>query len=36
VLWPLLQSAVWAVGLVAVFGPAAVRGYRAAAEAGCR
>jgi ABC-2 type transport system permease protein len=36
VLWPLLQAAVWAVGLVAVFAPMAVRGYRAAAEAGCR
>ncbi len=36
VLWPLLQAAVWACGLVAVFAPMAVRGYRAAAEAGCR
>jgi ABC-2 type transport system permease protein len=36
VLWPLLQAAVWAGGLVAVFAPTAVRGYRAAAEAGCR
>jgi ABC-2 type transport system permease protein len=36
VLWPLLQAGVWAVGLVAVFAPTAVRGYRAAAEAGCR
>jgi ABC-2 type transport system permease protein len=35
VIWPLLQSGAWALGLVAVFGPAAVRGYRAAAEAGC-
>jgi ABC-2 type transport system permease protein len=34
--WPLLQAGVWACGLVAVFAPAAVRGYRAAAEAGCR
>jgi ABC-2 type transport system permease protein len=31
-LWPVLQSIAWAVGLVAVFGPMAVRGYRAAAE----
>ena len=31
-LWPMLQSAAWVVGLVAVFGPIAVRGYRAAAE----
>jgi ABC-2 type transport system permease protein len=36
VLWPLLQTAAWAVGLVMVFGPAAVCGYRAAAEAGRR
>jgi ABC-2 type transport system permease protein len=36
VLWPLLQAAIWAGGLVAVFAPTAVRGYRAAAEAGCR
>jgi ABC-2 type transport system permease protein len=36
VLWPLLQAALWACGLVAVFAPMAVRGYRAAAEAGCR
>jgi ABC-2 type transport system permease protein len=35
VLWPLFQAAVWAGLLVAVFGPTAVRGYRAAAEAGC-
>jgi ABC-2 type transport system permease protein len=35
VLWPLLQAGLWAAGLVAVFGPMAVRGYRAAAEAGC-
>jgi ABC-2 type transport system permease protein len=36
VCWPLSQAAVWACGLVAMFAPAAVRGYRAAAEAGCR
>ncbi|HEX4558605.1 MAG TPA: ABC transporter permease [Mycobacterium sp.] len=36
VLWPLLQAAVWTAGLIAVFAPAAVRGYRAAAEAGCQ
>jgi ABC-2 type transport system permease protein len=36
VLWPLVQAAVWAAGLVAVFAPTAVRGYRAAAEAGCQ
>jgi ABC-2 type transport system permease protein len=35
-LWPLLQTAAWIVGLVSVFGPTAVRGYRAAAEAGRR
>jgi ABC-2 type transport system permease protein len=29
-----LQSAAWVVGLVAVFGPIAVRGYRVAAESG--
>lgn len=34
VLWPLLLTIVWGVGLAAVFGPLAVRGYRAAAEAG--
>jgi ABC-2 type transport system permease protein len=34
VLWPALQSLAWVVGLVAVFGPMAVRGYRRAAEAG--
>jgi ABC-2 type transport system permease protein len=33
-LWPVLQSAAWVVGLVAVFGPIAVRGYRVAAESG--
>jgi ABC-2 type transport system permease protein len=33
-LWPVLQSVGWVVGLVAVFGPMAVRGYRAAAESG--
>jgi ABC-2 type transport system permease protein len=35
VLSPLWQAGVWAGVLVAVFAPAAVRGYRAAAEAGC-
>jgi ABC-2 type transport system permease protein len=35
VLWPLCQAALWAGALVAVFAPAAIRGYRAAAEAGC-
>jgi len=33
-LWPVLQSVAWVVGLLAVFGPMAVRGYRAAAESG--
>jgi len=33
-LWPLLMSLVWALGLGAVVGPLAVRGYRAAAESG--
>ena len=33
-LWPLLLSLGWAVGLAAVVGPLAVRGYRAAAESG--
>ena len=33
-LWPLLLSFMWALGLAAVFGPLAVRGYRAAAESG--
>jgi ABC-2 type transport system permease protein len=33
-LWPVLQSVAWVVGLLAVFGPIAVRGYRKAAEAG--
>ena len=32
VLWPALQAAAWVVGLIAVFGPIAVRGYRIAAE----
>ena len=32
--WPLLMSLVWALGLGAVVGPLAVRGYRAAAESG--
>jgi daunorubicin resistance protein C len=31
---PVLQSVAWVVGLVAVFGPIAVRGYRVAAESG--
>lgn len=35
VLWPLWQVVLWAAALVAVFAPAAIRGYRAAAEAGC-
>jgi len=29
---PLLLSVMWAIGLAAVVGPLAVRGYRAAAE----
>jgi ABC-2 type transport system permease protein len=33
-LWPLLLSLIWAVGLAAVLGPLAVRGYRVAAETG--
>jgi ABC-2 type transport system permease protein len=33
-LWPLLLSFMWALGLAAVVGPLAVRGYRAAAESG--
>jgi ABC-2 type transport system permease protein len=33
-LWPLLLTSVWALGLGAVVGPLAVRGYRAAAESG--
>jgi ABC-2 type transport system permease protein len=36
VLWPLVQSGVWAGVLIAVFAPTAVRGYRVAAEAGRR
>jgi ABC-2 type transport system permease protein len=31
-LWPLVQTLGWVVGLLAVFGPLAVRGYRRAAE----
>jgi ABC-2 type transport system permease protein len=31
-LWPLLLSLLWTLGLAAVVGPLAVRGYRAAAE----
>ena len=34
VLWPLLLTVMWALGLAAVLGPLAVRGYRAAAESG--
>ncbi len=34
VLWPLLVTAIWALGLAAVLRPLAVRGYRAAAESG--
>ena len=34
VLWPLLLTVMWVLGLAAVLGPLAVRGYRAAAEAG--
>jgi len=30
--WPLAMTLVWAIVLVAVFIPIAVRGYRAAAE----
>jgi ABC-2 type transport system permease protein len=33
-LWPLLVTCVWLLGLTAVVGPLAVRGYRTAAEAG--
>lgn len=33
-LWPLLLTVIWALGLAAVLGPLAVRGYRAAAESG--
>ena len=33
-LWPLVLSLGWALGLAAVVGPLAVRGYRAAAESG--
>ena len=33
-LWPVLQSLAWVVGLIVVFGPMAVRGYRVAAESG--
>ena len=32
--WPLLLTAMWTLALAAVLGPLAVRGYRAAAEAG--
>lgn len=34
ILWPVLQSVAWVVGLLAVFGPIGVRGYRIAAESG--
>ncbi len=34
VLWPLLLTVMWVLGLAAVLGPLAVRGYRAAAESG--
>jgi ABC-2 type transport system permease protein len=34
VLWPLLVTVTWVLGLAAVLGPLAVRGYRAAAESG--
>jgi len=34
VLWPLLVTVMWVLGLAAVLGPLAVRGYRAAAESG--
>ncbi|MGE2713820.1 ABC transporter permease [Mycolicibacterium litorale] len=34
VLWPLLLTCAWLIGLAAIFGPLAVRGYRAVAEAG--
>jgi ABC-2 type transport system permease protein len=34
VLWPLLLTVIWAIGLAAVLGPLAVRGYRTAAESG--
>jgi ABC-2 type transport system permease protein len=34
VLWPLLLTVMWVVGLAAVLGPLAIRGYRAAAESG--
>lgn len=33
-LWPLLLTVMWVLGLAAVLGPLAVRGYRAAAESG--
>lgn len=32
ILWPLVQTLTWTVGLVAVFGPMAVHGYKAAAQ----
>lgn len=34
VLWPLLLTVMWVLGLAAVLGPLAVRGYRAAAQSG--
>jgi ABC-2 type transport system permease protein len=33
-MWPLLLGLIWALGVTAVVGPLAVRGYRAAAESG--
>lgn len=33
-MWPLLLTVMWALGLAAVVGPLAVRGYRVAAESG--
>ena len=33
-LWPFVQALGWVLGLIAVFGPLAVRGYRVAAESG--
>jgi ABC-2 type transport system permease protein len=34
VLWPLMLTVMWVLGLAAVLGPLAVRGYRVAAESG--
>jgi ABC-2 type transport system permease protein len=33
-IWPLAITLVWTVGLLAIFIPIAVRGYRSAAESG--